>query len=141
MLPLRPLRFSIVENSNHRVFKGVKILRFVDLAHLEMDNDNMEHIFRRRMRSFMILTKQKRCGTAVRSFSTRFPAEISAVCQKAQNLIFWEETVFGRNKLLQGPTCKKNVNTSSQSAKVLQTCYPICKHINPIFNKPANMSP
>ena len=36
---------------------------------------------------WLFFGKQKRCGTSVRSFSTKFRAEISAMCQKTKDSV------------------------------------------------------
>ena len=42
----------------------------------------------------MILTNPKRCGTPVRSFSTKFRAEISVMCQKTKVSVLWKKIIF-----------------------------------------------
>ena len=45
---------------------------------------------------FVVFGKQKRCGTSVRSFSTKFRAEISAMCQKTKVSVFEKRFNFVR---------------------------------------------
>ena len=42
----------------------------------------------------VVFLKQKRCGTSVRSFSTKFRAEISAMCQKTKVSVFEKRRNF-----------------------------------------------
>ena len=58
---------------------------------------------------WLFFGKQKRCGTSVRSFSTKFRAEISAMCQKTKVSVFEKRPNFVRNLVRNLPSEFKGI--------------------------------
>ena len=58
---------------------------------------------------WLFFWKQKRCGTSVRSFSTKFRAEISAMCQKTKVSVFEKRPNFVRNLVRNLPSEFKGI--------------------------------
>ena len=94
MLPLSPLRISTIENPILRTFKIFKILRFLDLTHLEINGGPIEPIFRKFIAFCLVFMKPKRCATSVRSFSRWYRALNSAMCQKTKVSVLEKRPYF-----------------------------------------------